>query len=123
MFCVLEPTSSVVINSTSSTVNSVYIEWLELKLEHSKCTVVAYEINYTYKNCSTDQPEEVVFNSTSMTSENITQLQPYWNYTFTVSAYTDAGKGGSVSEYVNVTTQEAGQCHASVTVSPYIVLL
>ncbi|KAI0218939.1 Usherin [Lamellibrachia satsuma] len=102
-----EPTSSVVINSTSSTVNSVYIEWLELKLEHSKCTVVAYEINYTYKNCSTDQPEEVIFNSTSMTSENITQLQPYWNYTFTVSAYTDAGKGGSVSEYVNVTTQEA----------------
>ena len=106
---VLEPTTRVVVKTTLSTTTSVYIEWLQLELDLSQCPVITYEVKYTYENCSTGRLEETVFNTTEL-SQNITQLQPYWNYTFTVAAYTDAGKGGSDSESVTILTFQTGRC-------------
>ena len=63
-----------------------------------KCPI-QYTVNYTYINCDTSESESrnKTEDGGSRASTLIDGIQPYWNYTISVSAQTEKGSGNSMS--------------------------
>ena len=66
--------------------------------------IVSYQINVSVSETKTN----FIVNATTAAALNITQLHPYYGYTFRVAAVTSQG-AGPLSSPVSITTPEDGK--------------
>ena len=100
----------VVITPDSITTNGMTLTWTR-PLEPSHCENISYIVNYMFLDC--ENPNKLLVGKGTVVNEPfavLTGLQPNWNYTFVVYAFTaeDGGKGNIMSDEVIGTTLSAG---------------
>jgi hypothetical protein len=98
-----------VITGATPATNAMELTW-NLPAKPGRCNFVRSLITYTYTNCTTDGLMEKTQNVTGdATTATVGDLQPYWDYTFTVTTFTAAGPGQSESDERLATTLGTGK--------------
>lgn len=94
------------LNLNARAIDSTTIElvWSEPPLETQNGIIISYVINVSISNTKTS----FVVNATAAAPLNITELHPYYGYSFRVAAVTSQG-AGPFSEPVTITTPEDGE--------------
>ena len=91
-----------------SQTNSVNLSW-DQPTKPSRCPVLGYQVQYTYENCSNGNEMKKCEPDVTDPVIQVTGLQPYWNYTFTIGAYMTEDKDvGSSESMQDVQTLEDG---------------
>ena len=79
--------------------------------EPSRCEIISYIVSYSFVDC-TDPAQPLSSDKTEVIEPSavLMGLQPNWDYTFVVYAFTSkgGGEGNSMSEEVMGTTSSAG---------------
>ena len=86
------------------------MSWSEIA--NPKRCPMTYTVTYNYTDCSTKEENTVNQTNLQPTSYVIMKLEPYTNYSITISANTTEGglPGKSTSDMLHVTTEEDGKC-------------
>ena len=94
---------------TSAT--TVDLSWQDPELSYGEIT--SYDVVWTYLDCSAPE-NKTESKEVDTSSTQISNLDEFWNYTFTVTAFNSKGAGESQSDPVSNKTYASGLCYQKV---------